>query len=96
MKDIYIYPRNAFAFATLVLGFALILTACGSESTSTEPGQALVRVDGEEITVIQLNDELGRNRVQCQARNRNLLCRVGLVPKQSSRREAHKERVVVC
>lgn len=64
MKDIYIYPRNAFAFATLVLGFALILTACGSESTSTEPGQALVRVDGEEITVIQLNDELGRNRVQ--------------------------------
>lgn len=47
-----------------IIGLALTVSACGGEPASTEPGQSLVRVNGEEITVMQLNDELSRARVQ--------------------------------
>ncbi|MCB1947502.1 EpsD family peptidyl-prolyl cis-trans isomerase [Nitrosomonas sp.] len=49
---------------TPLLVFTLILFACDSQPTNNEPGQALVRVDGEEITIVQLNDELNRAKVQ--------------------------------
>lgn len=42
----------------LMLLAILSLSACGGKDS--EPGQALVRVAGEEITVHQLNDELSR------------------------------------
>ena len=40
------------------------LSACSSEQKESNIGQALVRVDGEEITISQLNDELMRAGVQ--------------------------------
>lgn len=38
------------------------LSACGSKEK--KPGQTLARVDGEEITILQLNDELQRANIQ--------------------------------
>jgi len=46
----------------LVLVTAIGLSACGSKEKKA--GQALVRVNGEEITVLQINDELSRAGVQ--------------------------------
>ncbi|GJL74294.1 MAG: hypothetical protein NMNS02_04000 [Nitrosomonas sp.] len=52
-------------FGALVLGSVVVLSACDdSGSIDKEPGQALVSVDGEEITILQLNDELSRARIQ--------------------------------
>lgn len=66
MKRNFISPGRFLAGKASVLGFALMLSACGGEPTSMEPGQSLVRVNGEEITVMQLNDELSRARVQAE------------------------------
>ena len=44
--------------AVLLLGVALGLSACGNKDKKS--GQSLVRVNGTEITVLQLNDELKR------------------------------------
>lgn len=53
-------PRHKmFAVAVLV---ALSLAGCGGKDK--KPGQSLVSVDGEEITVLQLNEELQRANVQ--------------------------------
>jgi EpsD family peptidyl-prolyl cis-trans isomerase len=49
--------RSAMIVA-LVLGTAISLSACGSKEKKA--GQSLVRVNGEEITVLQVNDELKR------------------------------------
>lgn len=64
MRKIFVSSSRFFVSKTLIPGLALIVSACGGEPASTEPGQSLVRVNGEEITVIQLNDELSRARVQ--------------------------------
>jgi len=45
-----------------LLFFAAGMSACGNKES--KPGQALVRVNGEEITVSQLNEELQRANVQ--------------------------------
>ena len=46
----------------LVLGIALGLSACGNKGKKA--GQTLVKVNGSEITVLQLNDELKRAGVK--------------------------------
>ncbi|MGZ5200080.1 MAG: EpsD family peptidyl-prolyl cis-trans isomerase [Telluria sp.] len=45
--------------AALVL-VALALAGCSEKNKESKPGQALARVDGSEITVLQLNEELQR------------------------------------
>ncbi|MFC5512243.1 EpsD family peptidyl-prolyl cis-trans isomerase [Massilia jejuensis] len=47
------------AAAGLVLVLAS-LAGCGNEAPRAKPGQALANVNGEEITVLQLNEELQR------------------------------------
>lgn len=64
MNKRYFHDLKVFMVYTQLLGCILFLSACDSQPASDEPGQALVRVDGEEITVIQLNDELNRAKVQ--------------------------------
>ena len=63
MRNSFIALPGSIVSTALLCGIALALVACGGESTPSEPGQALARVDGEEITVIQLNDELSRSRI---------------------------------
>lgn len=58
--------------------FAIVvgLAACGSKDAEKKPGQTLVRVNGEEITALQLNDELSRANVppgQQEAATKQLL-----------------------
>ncbi|MBI5659256.1 MAG: peptidyl-prolyl cis-trans isomerase, EpsD family [Nitrosomonadales bacterium] len=48
----------------LVLAVAAGLAACDSKGKKEKAGQALAKVNGEEITVLQLNDELSRANVQ--------------------------------
>lgn len=46
--------------ALLGLLAAGVLAGCGGKAEPAKPGQALVNVNGEEITVLQLNEELQR------------------------------------
>lgn len=55
-------PFRRVLCGMLVLVAAVGLSACGSKEKKS--GQALVRVNGEEITVLQINDELSRAGVQ--------------------------------
>nr|WP_314539808.1 EpsD family peptidyl-prolyl cis-trans isomerase [uncultured Massilia sp.] len=49
--------------AVLIL-VAASLSACGEKAKEKKPGQALASVNGEEVTVLQLNEELQRAGVQ--------------------------------
>lgn len=55
-------PVQQLVGAGLIAILALGLSACGGKDK--KPGQALVSVNGEEITVLQLNEELQRSGVQ--------------------------------
>lgn len=44
----------------LALIFILVLIACDSQPKEKKPGQALVSVNGQEVTTLQLNDEIKR------------------------------------
>lgn len=46
----------------LMLGAAIVLSACGSKEKS--PSQVLVQVNGKEITVLQVNEELQNTAVR--------------------------------
>lgn len=55
-------PYRRVLCGMLVLVAAVGLTACGSKEKKA--GQALARVNGEEITILQVNDELSHGGVQ--------------------------------
>lgn len=83
-------PQLACAVAVLI---AATLAACGNKHES-KPGQALASVNGAEITVLQLNEELARANVpaaqQEQARKRVL---EALIDRQLLEAEAAKEKM---
>lgn len=55
---------HQYALCTIMaVALAASLAACGSKDAEKKPGQTLVRVNGEEITTLQLNDELGRANI---------------------------------
>lgn len=56
-------PKFA-ASAAVGLIFAVVLSGCGDKSSDTKASQSLARVNGKEITVHQLNEELARANVQ--------------------------------
>jgi EpsD family peptidyl-prolyl cis-trans isomerase len=69
-------PGKRAIYGGLLVAAVLGLAACGSKDSEKKPGQALVKVNGEEITTLQLNDELGRANVpaaQQEAASRQLL-----------------------
>jgi EpsD family peptidyl-prolyl cis-trans isomerase len=79
-----------------VAGFvvaAIALSACG-EKAEKKPGQALVSVNGKEITVLQLNDELSRVNPQVaqQESSRKQLIEA-LVDRELLVSEANKEKL---
>jgi peptidyl-prolyl cis-trans isomerase C len=62
--------------AALIIAAAAALAACGGKATASKPGQALASVNGVEITVLQLNEELQRAGVgpaQQEAASKQLL-----------------------
>jgi peptidyl-prolyl cis-trans isomerase C len=76
----------------LVLVTAVGLSACGSKEKKA--GQALVRVNGEEITVLQINDELNRAGVkaeQQEAATKQLL--ESLIDRQLIMAEAKRNKI---
>lgn len=78
--------------AALVLLTAAGLSACGGKEK--KPGQALASVNGEEITVLQLNEEMQRANVQASqqdAASKQLL--ESLIDRQLLQNEAVKEKV---
>lgn len=78
--------------AGLVLLTAVSLSACGGKEK--KPGQALASVNGEEITVLQLNEELQRANVQAaqqETASKQLL--ESLIDRQLLLNEAVKEKV---
>ncbi|MYM88094.1 peptidyl-prolyl cis-trans isomerase, EpsD family [Rugamonas sp. FT82W] len=87
-------PLNKRALcAAVVLIAAAGLSACGG-SKDKKPGQSLVSVNGEEITITQLNEELQRANVQPaqqEAAKKQLLD--SLVDRQLLLNEASKEKL---
>lgn len=78
--------------AALVLLTAAGLSACGDKEK--KPGQALASVNGEEITVLQLNEEMQRANVQAsqqEAASKQLL--ESLIDRQLLQNEAVKEKI---
>lgn len=43
-----------------------LVAGCGNKNKSLEPGQSLARVNGQEITVLQVNEELARTNVPAE------------------------------
>jgi EpsD family peptidyl-prolyl cis-trans isomerase len=83
--------RTTTLAACLLAGLAL--SACGGQKEK-KPGQALVSVDGTEITVLQLNDELQRANVpaaQQEAASKQLL--EALVDRQLLLAQAEKDKL---
>jgi EpsD family peptidyl-prolyl cis-trans isomerase len=84
----HINPKKA----SVVL-LAVLVAACGSKAEQ-KPGQALASVNGEEITVMQLNDELTRANApatQQEAVRKQVL--ESLIDRQLLIGEAAKEKV---
>lgn len=76
----------------LMLGTAVVLSACGSKEKKA--GQALVRVNGEEITMLQVNEELQNAAVrpeQREVRTQQLL--KSLIDRQLILEEAERNKI---
>jgi peptidyl-prolyl cis-trans isomerase C len=81
---------RALALVTCLLALA----ACGGKQAETTPGQALASVNGVEITVMQLNDELARAGVKAaseQVAGKQLL--QALIDRQLLQAEAAREKI---
>ena len=59
---VFVYSRWRLIGLTIVI--SLILTACNSEPKEKKSGQAIASVNGKEITMLQLNDELRRANIK--------------------------------
>ncbi|MGO4381567.1 EpsD family peptidyl-prolyl cis-trans isomerase [Pseudoduganella sp. RAF19] len=80
--------------AGLAVLTAAALVACGNKAEK-KPGQALASVNGEEITVLQLNDELARNNAPATANQEATRKQVleALIDRQLLDSEAAKEKI---
>jgi EpsD family peptidyl-prolyl cis-trans isomerase len=89
-----INSNNKRAMCLSVALVAALLAGCGEKAKESKPGQALARVDGSEITVLQLNEELQRSGVpanQQQQASKQLL--QALIDRQLLENEAAKEKL---
>lgn len=92
MKVNSLVPSRRVLCGALVLVTAVGLSACGSKEKKA--GQTLVRVNGEEITVLQINDELNRAGVkadQQEAATKQLL--ESLIDRQLIMAEAKRNKI---
>ncbi|WEF35683.1 EpsD family peptidyl-prolyl cis-trans isomerase [Pseudoduganella chitinolytica] len=87
------YSHRRVLSAGLLVLAAAVLSACG-EKAEKKQGQALASVNGEEITVLQLNEELTRvnpQMAQQEAARKQLL--EALIDRQLLQSEAAKEKI---
>ena len=82
-------PTRRIVGGVLLLIFAATLSACGDKEKA--PGQSLARVNGEDITVLQLNDELQRSGDQQKFTSKQILD--GLVDRQLLVSAAQSEKL---
>lgn len=85
-------PRRWLPFSVLMLVAVMSLAACGSKEKKA--GQSLARVDGEEITVLLLNEELKRANIapdQQEAARKQLL--ESLIDRQLIVAEAMRNKI---
>ena len=85
-------PKRVLCAALILV--AATLSACGDKAKDKKPGQALASVDGEEVTVLQLNEELQRAGVtaaQQDAASKQLL--QVLIDRQLLEEAAEKENL---
>ncbi|MCC7487560.1 MAG: EpsD family peptidyl-prolyl cis-trans isomerase [Burkholderiales bacterium] len=68
--------KSRGAGVTVALALALALGACGSDDKPKPPGQAVAQVNGTEITIHEVNNELARMGVQGGADNQQAAKRV--------------------
>ena len=93
----YLLKTSKPSIAKLVLMIALIglVAGCGKKNSDDhKSSQSIVSVDGEEITVHQVNNELQRANVQAaqqEAASRQIV--QGLVDRQILLQAAHKEKL---
>jgi peptidyl-prolyl cis-trans isomerase C len=93
MKSLTFPADRRLLCAALILA-AAGLSACGDKSREAKPGQAIASVNGKEITVLQLNEELQRAGVvpaQQDAASKQLL--QALIDRQLLQGEAVKEKL---
>jgi peptidyl-prolyl cis-trans isomerase C len=86
-------PTTRVLCAALILA-AAGLSACGNKAKESKPGQALASVNGTEITVLQLNEELQRAGIgpsQQEAASKQLL--QALIDRQLLQGEAAREKL---
>ncbi len=89
-----LFPGKQRALCALLILAAASLSACSNKAKEAKPGQALASVDGEEITVLQLNEELQRAGVgaaQQDAASKQLL--QALIDRQLLQSEATREKL---
>jgi EpsD family peptidyl-prolyl cis-trans isomerase len=91
----FLLPKHLLSRTALVLA-AAALAACGNgdKSTQAKPGQALASVNGEEITVLQLNEEMQRAGVpaaQQAVASKQIL--QALIDRELLEGEAAKEKI---
>jgi EpsD family peptidyl-prolyl cis-trans isomerase len=82
------------ALCAALVAVAALVAGCGEKAKESKPGQTLARVDGSEITVLQLNEELQRAAVpaaQQQQASKQLL--QALIDRQLLENEAAKEKL---
>lgn len=87
-------PSAQRALSAALLAVCASLAACGNKEEAPRVGQALVSVNGEEITAMQLNEELQRANVQQaqqDAASKQLL--ESLIDRQLLQNEAAKEKL---
>ncbi|HZX28205.1 MAG TPA: EpsD family peptidyl-prolyl cis-trans isomerase [Telluria sp.] len=87
-------PTSRRMLCAAVIVALATLAGCSKKNAEHKPGQALASVNGQEITVLQLNEEMMRNNIapqQQEAARKQLL--QALIDRQLLQNEAEKEKL---
>ncbi len=88
------FQRPGLAKLVMVVALISLVSACGKKHSDEKSSQSIVSVDGEEITVHQVNNELQRANIQPaqqEAASRQVV--QSLVDRQVLLQAAHKEKL---
>ena len=93
-KKLLAPPFNRMSKLFITLLALSIVVGCGKKPSDEKASQSIVRVNGDEITVLQLNTELQRANIQPAKQEETTKQIVSaLVDRQILMQEAHKQRL---